>query len=75
VYLLGEKDVLPVRGFDSSCQAMAQGPTRLARGVAYAKYVDGKFGARHSVTLVPECGHDGRCMYTSAAALPILFPR
>jgi hypothetical protein len=75
VYLLGGRDVLPVRGFDSSCSAMAQGPTRLARGVAFAKYVDEKFGARHSVTLVPGCGHDGRCMHTSAAGLPILFPQ
>jgi len=75
VYLLGEKDVLPVRGFDSSCPAMAQGPTRLARGVAFAKYVDGKFGARHTVTLVPGCGHDGRCMYTSTEALPVIFPQ
>jgi pimeloyl-ACP methyl ester carboxylesterase len=75
VYLLGEKDVLPVRGFDSSCPAMAQGPTRLARGVAFAKYVDENFGAKHSVTLVPECGHDGRCMYTSPEALPVIFPQ
>src|ERR1043166_1921565 len=27
-YLLGELDVLPLAGFDSSCPAMAQGPTR-----------------------------------------------
>ena len=31
-YLLGEIDILPLGGFDSSCPAMAQGPTRLARG-------------------------------------------
>ncbi len=75
VYLLGEEDVPPVRGFDSTCPAMAQGPTRLARGMAYAKYVDEKFGAKHTVIVVPRCGHDGRCMFTSGAALPILFPR
>ena len=75
VYLLGEQDILPIHGFDSSCPAMAQGPTRLARGEAYARYVAEKFHAHHSVTVVPQCGHDGRCMYTSEAALPILFPK
>jgi len=35
IYLLGELDVLPLAGFDSSCPAMAQGPTRLARGQAF----------------------------------------
>src|SRR5438552_16137110 len=38
-YLLGELDVLPLAGFDSSCPAMAQGPTRLAPGQALAAYV------------------------------------
>src|SRR5438132_1077211 len=32
VYLLGGLDILPLFGFDGSCSAMAQGPTRLARG-------------------------------------------
>lgn len=35
-YLLGELDILPLGGFDGSCPAMAQGPTRLARGQAFA---------------------------------------
>jgi hypothetical protein len=38
---------------DGSCPAMAQGPTRLARGQAFHKYVSEKFGAKHGVTLVP----------------------
>jgi hypothetical protein len=75
VYLLGEIDILPLGGFDSSCPAMAQGPTRLARGQAFGKYVDQKWGARHTVTIVPLCGHNARCMYTAEIALPILFPR
>ena len=74
VYLLGEIDILPLGGFDSSCPAMAQGPTRRARGEAYAKYVNDKFGAKHTVTVVPLCGHNGRCMFTAEVALPILFP-
>ncbi len=74
VYLLGELDILPLAGFDSSCPAMAQGPTRLARGQAFAKYVNEKFGAKHRAVVVPLCGHNARCMYTSETALPILFP-
>src|SRR5204862_4304331 len=46
-YLLGELDILPLYGFDSSCGAMAQGPTRLARGLAFGRYVNEKFGAQH----------------------------
>ena len=74
-YLLGEIDILPLGGFDSSCPAMAQGPTRLARGQAYAKYVSEKYDAHHKVVVVPLCGHNGRCMFTSDPALPILFPK
>ncbi len=74
-YLLGEIDVLPLGGFDGSCPAMAQGPTRLARGQAFGKYVNQKFGAHHTVIVVALCGHNARCMFTSEAALPILFPK
>lgn len=74
-YLLGELDILPLAGFDSSCPAMAQGPTRLARGQAYAAYVKAKYNAQHQVVVVPLCGHNARCMFTSEAALPILFPK
>ena len=73
-YLLGELDILPLGGFDSSCGAMAQGPTRLARGQAYAKYVNEKLGARHTVVIVGLCGHNARCMYTSERGLRVLFP-
>ncbi len=73
-YLLGELDVMPVGGFDSSCPAMAQGPTRRARGEAFAKYVNEKDGAHHNVVIVSLCGHNARCMFTSDQALPILFP-
>jgi len=73
-YLLGEIDILPLGGFDSSCPAMAQGPTRLARGQAFGRYVNKKYGAEHKVVVVPLCGHNARCMFTSDVALPILFP-
>ena len=72
-YLLGELDILPLYGFDDSCAAMAQGPTRLARGFAYAKFVNDTFKANHKAVMVNACGHDARCMFTSETALPILF--
>ncbi|MEI6666556.1 MAG: alpha/beta fold hydrolase [Acidobacteriota bacterium] len=75
VYLLGELDILPLAGFDSSCPAMAQGPTRLARGQAFAAYMAERYSApHHTVVQVPLCGHNARCMYTAEIALPILFP-
>jgi len=74
-YLLGELDVFPLGGFDSSCPAMAQGPTRLARGEAFGKFVNESLGAKHAVKVVPECGHNARCMFTAEEALPVLFPR
>ena len=74
-YLLGEIDILPLGGFDSSCPAMAQGATRLARGQAFASYVAAKYKAQHKAVVVPLCGHNARCMFTSEVALPILFPK
>jgi pimeloyl-ACP methyl ester carboxylesterase len=75
IYLLGEIDILPVGGFDGSCPAMAEGPTRRARGEAFGKYVNATYGAKHTVVIVPLCGHNGRCMFTSDVALPLLFPK
>jgi hypothetical protein len=74
-YLLGEIDILPLGGFDSSCSAMRQGPTRLARGQAFGKYVDDQLGAKHDVVVVSLCGHNARCMFTADVALPLLFPK
>ena len=74
-YLLGQVDTLPLGGFDSSCPAMAQGATRRARGEAFAKFVNDKLGAKHAIQIVPECGHNDRCMYTTDAVFPIIFPK
>lgn len=73
-YLLGELDVFPVSGFDASCPAMAQGPTRLARGLAYGRHVTSSYGAQHRTLVIPACGHSARCMFTAERALPLLFP-
>ena len=75
VYLLGELDTLPIAGFDSTCPAMAQGPSRLERGKSYAEYINGRYGAHHTVTQIPLCGHNARCIFTADPALAILFPK
>lgn len=73
-YLLGEADILPLGVFDTSCPAMAQGPTRLARGLAFGRYVNEKLGAHHETIVVPFCGHSARCLFTADVALPLIFP-
>ena len=74
-FLLGQVDTLPLGGFDSSCGAMAQGPTRRARGEAYVKYISEKFGAKHPIMIVDECGHNNRCVFTTDNVLPVIFPK
>ena len=74
-YLLGQVDVLPLGGFDSSANAMAQGPTRRARGEAFFKYVTETMGAKHNAIIVPECGHNDRCIFTTDIVFPVIFPQ
>lgn len=73
-YLLGQVDVLPLGGFDGSPNAMAQGPTRRARGEAFFKYVTEKMGAKHTAIIVAECGHNDRCVFTTNTVFPVIFP-
>jgi pimeloyl-ACP methyl ester carboxylesterase len=73
-FLVGQVDTLPLGGFDSSPTAMAQGPTRRARGEAFVKYVNEQLGGKHAIVIVPECGHNDRCMYTTGAVLTCVFP-
>lgn len=74
-YLVGELDILPLYGFDDSCPAMAQGPTRLARGLAFARHVNERHGGGSDAQVVPACGHSARCMFTADMSLKLLFPR
>lgn len=74
-YLLGEVDILPLGIFDTSCPAMAQGTTRLARGLAFGKYVKEIYGAQHATVVVPFCSHSARCMFTADITLPLIFPK
>ena len=74
-YLLSQVDTLPLGGFDDSANAMAQGATRRARGEAFVKYLRDHLGATHSkILIVPECGHNDRCVYTTDDVLAVLFP-
>jgi hypothetical protein len=73
-YMLSQVDVLPLGGFDSSANAMAQGPTRRARGEAFVNFVNTQLGGHAKVMIVPECGHNDRCVFTTDAVLPIIFP-
>ena len=74
-YLLGDSDILPSGIFDVSCPAMAQGPTRLARGLAFGKYMNDNFGAHHEIVVVPFCGHSARCLFTADVAMSVVFPK
>lgn len=74
-YLLSQVDTLPLSDFDQSPSAMAQGATRRARGEAFVKYIDQHLGANAKVIIVPECGHNDRCVYTTDSVLPVIFPK
>jgi hypothetical protein len=54
---------------------MAQGPTRRARGEAFVNYVNQKLGGHHNIMIVPECGHNDRCVYTTRDVLNVIFPK
>ncbi len=78
VYLLGTADNDPHHPeLDTSCGAEAEGPHRLARGLAYYTYLQ----ARHPgtlaqrVALVPGVAHNGAKMFGSACGLAALFDR
>jgi pimeloyl-ACP methyl ester carboxylesterase len=73
-YLLSQVDTLPLGGFDSSANAMAQGATRRARGEAFVKYVNEHLHAKHDVIIIEECGHNDRCVYTTDVVFPAIFP-
>ena len=74
-YLLGDADVLPRGVFDTSCPAMAQGNSRLGRGLAFAHYMHDRFGAPHTTVVVPYCSHSARCMFTADITLSAMFPK
>ena len=32
-------------------------------------------GAKHRAIIVPECGHNDRCIFTTDVVFPVIFPR
>ena len=76
IYLLGTKDTNPQhRALDRSCMAEAQGPYRLARGLAYTRYLRKRHGAafQQLVFMVPGVGHSAKGILTSSCGLNALF--
>jgi hypothetical protein len=75
IYLLGEADCDPQhQALDRSCAANAQGPHRLARGLAYAAYLRTRHPQLgHRCWQVAGVGHNGEQMFNSAEGLLALF--
>lgn len=76
-YLLGESDTERNSSFDSSCEADAQGASRLERGQLYHQYLGELYGsdvyADHTLSLVSNVGHSGRKMFLSPDGRAALF--
>jgi hypothetical protein len=75
IYLLGGADCDPQhQALDRSCAANAQGPHRLARGLAYVAYLRTRHPQLgHRCWEVPGVGHNGEGMFNSAEGLLALF--
>jgi Alpha/beta hydrolase family/Transcriptional regulator, AbiEi antitoxin len=75
-YLLGTLDTNPsYTVLDRSCAALAQGPHRYARGLAYFDYMRRRHGnaLAHRCIDVPGVGHDSNGIFTSEVGLAALF--
>ena len=76
IYLLGAADDDPnLRVLDRSCMAEAEGPTHIARGLAYFRYLKERrsTGLAHRLFVVPEVGHNESGMFLSACGLAALY--
>ena len=73
-YLVGGLETARSPALDRSCPAMAQGDGRLSRAEAFFAHITGRYGAKHKMVVVPECGHDMRCVFSADVSLPALFP-
>jgi pimeloyl-ACP methyl ester carboxylesterase len=74
--LLGGEDRDPAHpALDTSCAAQAQGAHRLARGLAYARYMQRRHPSepRHRTSVIEGVGHDGMGMFTSPQGVAALF--
>ena len=48
---------------------------RLVIDQVRGKYVNEALGARSTAIIVPECGHNDRCVFTTDIVLPVIFPQ
>jgi pimeloyl-ACP methyl ester carboxylesterase len=72
--LAGTADVNEDHGFDASCAAMRQGPTRYERAHNFNAYMDQFYPSnRFSITDVPGVGHDSTLMFASPQGRAALF--
>lgn len=60
-YVLGDSDILASGVFDASCPAMAQGPTRVARGLAFVKYMNDAVDFRSRCPFRPQLMSNSSC--------------
>ena len=67
--------MLPLGGFDSSPTAMAQGPTRRARGEAFFKYITETLGAKHNAIIVPGVRPQRSLHLHDDIVFPVIFPQ
>ncbi len=78
-YLVGGRDVDPQHRFlDRSCAAALQGPTRLARQLAYLDYEQflakrWQVPVQHPQQVIPEAAHGAPKLYRSPLALALIF--
>ena len=74
-FLVGQVDTLPLGGFDSSCtRDGARSDTPLARrGLCEVPERD-SWARRTQIQVVSECGHNDRCIFTTDAVFPKIFP-
>jgi hypothetical protein len=75
IYLLGTNDDNPDgEDLDQSCEANAQGHSRLSRGASYFAYLRKELpDFQHRLQLVFGVGHSARAMFTSTCGLAALF--
>lgn len=76
VYLLGQQDIDPNHpALDKSCEAKAQGASRLIRGRNYFELLKRSHPKNfsHQLVEVPGVGHNGDGMFTSPEGQRVLF--
>jgi CubicO group peptidase (beta-lactamase class C family) len=73
-YFLGERDTVLQDSLESTCNANAQGPNRLERGLIFSAYIKQHFQAGHKTVIAQGCGHSATCMFAGPEGLRVLFP-